>query len=86
MQKRAVGIFEEEMHFSKSLLRACLAAGQWMFILTGALALLTPVSDWLRGDAAGRPGVMLWIGVLCLALAAAFHLGVRFLNSEDRID
>ena len=71
------------MHFSKALFRACLIAGQWMFVLTGALALLTILTDWLRGDAAGRPGVMLWIGLLCLALAAAFHLGARFIDPRE---
>ena len=71
------------MHFSKALFRACLVAGQWLFLLTGGLALLSIVSDWLRSDPAGRTGVMLWIGLLCLALAAAFRLGVRFLNSSD---
>jgi hypothetical protein len=78
-----VRTIEAKMHFSKSLLSACLAAGQWLFIVTGGLALLSLVSDWLRGDTAGRSDVMLWIGVLCLTLAAAFHLGGRFLNSND---
>lgn len=71
------------MHFSKALFRACLVAGQWLFLLTGALALLSIVSDWLRSDPAGRTSVMLFIGVLCLALAAAFHFGVRLLNSSE---
>jgi hypothetical protein len=71
------------MHFSKSLLRACLVAGKWLFTVTGGLALLSLVSDWLRSDEAGRTDVMLWIGVLCLALAAAFHFGGRFFNSHD---
>jgi hypothetical protein len=71
------------MHFSKALFRACLIAGQWLFLVTGGLALLSLVSDLLRGDTAGRPGVMLWIGILCLVLAAAFHAGGRFLNSND---
>ena len=70
------------MHFSKSLLRACFVAGQWLFLLTGGLALLSIVSDWLRSDEAGRTGVMLLIGLLCLGLAAAFRLGVRVLNSN----
>ena len=71
------------MHFSKSLLRACLVAGKWLFAVTGGLALLSLVSDFMRGDETGRPDVMLWIGVLCLALAAAFHFGGKFLNSYD---
>jgi hypothetical protein len=71
------------MHFSRTLLRACLVAGQWLFLVTGGLALLSLVSDWLRSDAAGRTEVMLWIGILCLVLAAAFHAGGRFLSSHD---
>lgn len=70
------------MHFSTALLRACLVAGQWLFLVTGALSLLSLLSDFVRGDAAGRPGVMLFIGVFCLALAAAFHFGGRFLSSS----
>jgi hypothetical protein len=70
------------MHFSKSLLRACLFAGQWLFVLTAGLALLSLVADWLRGDATGRPGVMLWIGGFSLALAAGFYALGRLFNSE----
>jgi hypothetical protein len=71
------------MHFSKALFRACLVAGQWLFLVTGALALLSLLSDFVLGDEAGRPGVMLFIGLLCLALAAAFRAGGRFLSSSD---
>jgi hypothetical protein len=66
------------MHFSKSLLSVCLFAGQWLFLVTGGLALMSLASDWLRGDASGRPGVMAGIGVGCLALAALFLLLRRF--------
>lgn len=74
---------EAKMHFSKALFRACLVAGQWLFLLTGGLALLSIVSDWLRSDPAGRTGVMLFIGLLCLALAAAFYFAVRFLHANE---
>ncbi len=70
------------MHFSKSLLRACLVAGQWLFILTGGLALLSLASDWLRSDPAGRPGVMIWIAALSLGLAGVFHFLGRLFKPQ----
>jgi hypothetical protein len=70
------------MHFSKTLLRACLLAGQWLFVLTGALALASLVSDFLRSDAAGRPAVMAGIGIGCFALAGMFGLIRRFLDAR----
>ena len=72
------------MHFSKSLLRACLVAGQWLFILTGGLALASLLSDWLRGDASGRPGAMITIAVGSFALAGVFHAIGRLLKSEGK--
>ena len=52
------------MFFSKSLLSACLVAGQWLFVLTGGLAFASLLSDWLRADANGKPGLMTGIGAV----------------------
>ena len=71
------------MLFSKSLLSACFVAGQWLFIVTGGLALLTLLSDWLRADATGRPGLMAGIGAACLALALVFYLLRRLLDARQ---
>jgi len=63
---------EDELHFSRYLMNACLIAGQWLFVGTAALALLAIMSDWLRGATDGRPEVMVGIVVGCLLLALLF--------------
>jgi hypothetical protein len=70
------------MHFSKILLRSCLSAGQWLFILTGGLALVSLAADWLRGDQSGRPGVLIAVVLGSLALAVVFFALGRALNSD----
>jgi hypothetical protein len=70
------------MHFSKILLRGCLSAGQWLFVLTAVLALASLAADWLRGDQTGRPGVLIAVVLGSLALAAVFFAVGRALNSD----
>jgi hypothetical protein len=70
------------MHFSKILLRGCLSAGQWLFVLTAVLALASLAADWLRDDQTGRPGVLIAVVLGSLALAAVFFAVGRALNSD----
>ena len=60
------------MHFSRALLHACLTAGKYLFLATGALALVSIASDWIRSDASGNPRSMILIAAGCLLIALLF--------------
>jgi hypothetical protein len=72
------------MQFSKNLLRACLVAGQWLFIFTAGLALLSLAADWLRSDPSGRPDVLIAVALGSLALALVFFTLGRLLFKADQ--
>jgi hypothetical protein len=72
------------MHFSKNLLRACLVAGQWLFVFTAGLALASLATDWMRSDTSGRPDVLLSVALGSLVLALVFFTLGRLLFKADQ--
>lgn len=77
---------EVGVHFSRYLMNACLIAGQWLFVGTAALALISIFTNWVRGATDGRPEVMTGIAAGCLLLALLFLMVRRWLDKSYPLD
>ena len=62
------------MQFSRALVYACLAAGQWLMLFTSALFFVLFVSQYVNQEASAHLVVSFGGAGICLVLAGVCHL------------